>query len=301
MENLFLNEYFSELKEYNSIPKLQIERAVSPILSIFIEVLITDFLKDNPELSGNIELILPEFPFKKLEGNQSTNIDWLMINKQKGYLFFIELKTAASSFKQEQLQEYKTIKNFIKKFTAKFLFEEVAIIRDKSNEQKKYDFILKKLAAYEKYFHQITNSEIIYIAPTSVKQKIKDVPVIAFSDFPADLNHTFSKEWQQLRSFFQSIDKISYNPISINTGDLSNSDSELENKLKIIHRKSNKTPEFIWFGTTGEGTAPNFQIKFTDGSIQPFYSSGKEYSRAREFHSKNLKGPYIIKDILKNY
>ncbi len=49
MDNNFFREYLSNLTEYNRIPKLQIERAISPLLSIFITDLIKNFLKGNDD------------------------------------------------------------------------------------------------------------------------------------------------------------------------------------------------------------------------------------------------------------
>ena len=71
MINISIEEYLSKLEEYNKIPKIQIERAISPFLSIFIEELIREFLKNDISLSGDVEMILPEFPLKK-ENDQST-------------------------------------------------------------------------------------------------------------------------------------------------------------------------------------------------------------------------------------
>lgn len=297
MENSFLSDYFSKLEEYNSIPKLQIERAISPLLSVFIEELIKEFLKNKPELSGEIELILPEFPLKK-ENNQSTNIDWLLVNKEKQILFFIELKTANTSFNLEQFDNYRLIQKYIQRFGAKFLYDEIKLIRNNSNEKNKYDFVLQRLSTFTESFKNIKRSEIIYIVPTAIKHQIRDVAVLSFSELPEYLNHTYQNEWQQLRKFFLSIDKLSpvVNKIKIEIP--SNSDLEIKLKLELITRKFNKTPELIWFGKTGDGSNPNFQIKFTDGSIQPFYHSGKEYTRRALFDANKLRGPYEIKKIL---
>jgi len=297
MENSFLSDYFSKLEEYNSIPKLQIERAISPLLSVFIEELIKEFLINKPELSGEIELILPEFPLKK-ENNQSTNIDWLLVNKEKQILLFVELKTATTSFNSEQLDTYVLIQKYIQKFGAKFLYDDIKIIRNNSSEKNKYDFILQRLSAFHESFRTINRSEIIYIVPTAIKHRILDAPVLTFSDFPEYLNHNYQNEWRQLRKFFLSIDKLSPVVNKIKMESSSKSDSSIKLKLEIIARKFNKTPVLIWFGKTGDGSNPNFQIKFTDGSIQPFYHSGKEYTRRAMFDANKLRGPYEIKKIL---
>lgn len=296
MENLFLSEYFSQLKEYNSIPKLQIERAISPLLGIFIQELVSFLLKDNANLSGEMEMILPEFPLKK-ENNQSTNIDWLVLNKTKNILLFIELKTAGSSFNSSQLQIYTEIQKLIKRFTAKFLIDELETIRNHSVEKKKYDFILGKINKYRNIFSEIKDTEIVYIVPSSVKGKVKDNPVFSFQDFPEILDHKFVNEWKLLREFFTYIDDQPDTNIEYHIDKTDRFNSDLLNKLTLIKKTYNKTPQHIWFGNTGDGRNPNFQIQFTDGTVKPFYNSGKEYIRAERFDNSKLDGPYEIKSL----
>ena len=97
MGTTFIEEYLHTLFVYNQVPKLQIERAISPLLSIYIEELVKQHLKNTSSPAYNLELIAPEFPLKK-KNNQSTNIDWLLIDKNNLVLYLIELKTAGSSY-----------------------------------------------------------------------------------------------------------------------------------------------------------------------------------------------------------
>lgn len=293
MENIFFKEYLSNLKDYNRIPKLQIERAISPLLSIFIEALITEFLRNDDALCGDIEMILPEFPLKK-ENNQSTNIDWLLINKEKGLLLFIELKTASSSFKPDQLKTYRVIEKNIQDRNASFLYEDVKQIRDHSNERGKYDYILDKLKPFQDNFRKINRSSVIYIVPTKIKDNISDAQVLSFSALPEKLDHPYENEWKQLREFFISIDDVRTSANKSRAINQNDFDATLQSKLELISKYYNKIPHLIWFGNTGDGLNPNFQIQFADGTIKPFYSSGKEYTRAPRFELRNLRGPYEI-------
>ena len=296
MENLFLSEYFARLVNYNKIPKLQIERAISPFLSIFIEDLVTDFLKKNPKLSGKAEMILPEFPLKK-ENNQSTNIDWLLINREKGVLLFVELKTADSSYKKEQLDSYKTIQNNIRDNTAGFLYEDVIQIRNNSNEPNKYNYVLDKLEPFIKTLKTIRDVVVIYIVPSKTKRQLSQAEVLTFSEFPQDLPTKYSYEWTHVRNFLISID----NQIDDISGSRAISKEDflrtLKPKLKLIQKKFNKIPQLIWLGNTGEGSNPNFQIQFSDGSIKPFYSSGKEYTLKKRFDPNKIRGPFNVDDL----
>lgn len=296
MENLFLSEYFIRLFNYNKIPKLQIERAISPFLSIFIEDLMTDFLKDKPKLKGKIELILPEFPLKK-ENNQSTNIDWLLINREKGVLLFVELKTAASSYKKEQLDAYKKIQNNIRDNTAGFLYEDIIQIRNNSNEPNKYKYVLDELKPFIKTLKTIRDVVVIYIVPTKTKEQLSQAEVLTFSEFPEYLPTKYPYEWIQIREFLISIDNQIDITSQSRTVDEKDFMKSLKPKLKIIQKKFNKVPALIWFGNTGKGSNPNFQIQFTDGSIKPFYSSGKEYTLKDRFDPNKIRGPFNVDDL----
>ena len=92
--------------EGTMIPKVQIERAVGPILSMFLADVLTETFKEDLELSGPIEMVCPEFPFKKPDNKQSTNIDWLLFNPERCQLIFLELKTADGSVGAKQSALY---------------------------------------------------------------------------------------------------------------------------------------------------------------------------------------------------
>jgi len=296
MENLFLSEYFERLVNYNKIPKLQIERAISPFLGIFIEELITNFLKDNPKLSGKVEMILPEFPLKK-ENNQSTNIDWLLINREKGVLLFVELKTAASSYKPEQLDTYQAIQKNIWNKTAGFLYEDIIQIRNNSNEPNKYNYVLDELKPFTEYLNTIRDVVVIYIVPTKTKNQLSQAEVLTFSELPKELPTKYPVEWIQVRDFLISIDNqinSTSRSRAANEEDFMNS---LKPKLEKIQKKFDKIPQLIWLGRTGEGSNPNFQIQFTDGSIKPFYSSGKEYTLKDRFDPSKIRSPFNVDDL----
>ena len=269
MGTTFFEEYLHTLFEYNQVPKLQIERAISPLLSIYIEELVKQHLKKTSSPAHKLELVAPEFPLKK-KNNQSTNVDWLLIDKKNLVLYLIELKTAGSSYNSEQLDTYKLVQKFIQKFGAGFLYDDLQKIRNKSIEKSKYDFVLNKCEPFREYFKKIKEAEIIYIVPTSIKYKLDEVKALSFSELPTTLDHVFSNEWKLLRDFFISIDRTGKvtDTKSLNPG----SNADLIKKLEMISEKYKKEPQLIWFGTTGDGSHPNFQIQFTDGSIKPFYS-----------------------------
>ena len=62
--------------EGTKIPKVQVERAINPILSLFLESILEKYLS---RPSNSIKLISPEFPLKKEINNQSTNVDFFYL------------------------------------------------------------------------------------------------------------------------------------------------------------------------------------------------------------------------------
>jgi hypothetical protein len=186
----------------------------------------------------------------------------------------------------------------IQKFGASFLYVDVKQIRSRSGEKGKYDFILERLKNFKDNFKSITRSEVIYIAPAALKNKMPGQLFLPFSEFPEHINHPYSDQWKELRKFFDTIDQPATKMFLHSSDEEANIASGLAGKIKFIAGNYNKTPELIWFGKMGGESNPNFQIQFTDGSIQAFYHSGKEYTRALKFNSNNLRGPHNVKDYL---
>ena len=98
MSTAFAQALIERIMEGTMIPKVQTEREVGPILDLFLEGLLTEAFREDPQLSGPIATVCREFPFKKPDSRQSTNIDWLMRNAEREQLIFVELKTADTSF-----------------------------------------------------------------------------------------------------------------------------------------------------------------------------------------------------------
>src|SRR3954464_12722485 len=67
----FLVEYFQLLADYRVLPKYQLERRLDAVIAL----LLPEVLR---ELKGwDVESVTPEFPLKKPDNNQSTNVDHL--------------------------------------------------------------------------------------------------------------------------------------------------------------------------------------------------------------------------------
>ena len=69
----FAQRLMAEVLRLHQIPKVQVERIVGPILGIFLPQVLGDLLKI-PGTSTGFEVIAPEFPLKRDDNHQSTNI-----------------------------------------------------------------------------------------------------------------------------------------------------------------------------------------------------------------------------------
>lgn len=204
MNKNFFDVYLNKLEELYSYPKVQIERAISPLLSIFITDIINHFLKTN------IKFYLPEFPLKK-ENNQSTNIDWLLVDEENKKLYFIEFKTTSDSFIAKQLKIYDKIISRINEGSALFLYEDLKQIQRKSKKKEKYSSVLNKFNNENNQFGNIRDAEIIYFAPLKLKAKLQvdtSIKIIAFSDLPENLSTDYPLEWKKIREFLITIEKL---------------------------------------------------------------------------------------------
>ena len=200
MANLFLTKLFEEFTYLNKVPKFQLERAISPLLGIFIKEII------NIKFNVNATLSIPEFPLKKQVSNQSTNIDWLLIDKKDVKFYFVELKIDKYSFDEEQLKSYVKIKDDLPS-SINSLFLNIEKIRDFSNRPDKYQELINYLEDDLGLIKTFTNLEIVYIIPSSIEKHLPDnIKRITFQNLP-DINHpVFNDEWLQLKNFLEEID-----------------------------------------------------------------------------------------------
>jgi hypothetical protein len=114
------------IMEGTKIPKVQVERAVSPILALFIADVLTAYFKDNNP--NDYLLVSQEFPLKKDNNNQSKNIDYLLVNSAKNQLVFVELKTDSRA-NYRQAENYIKVKESIKQKSAKVLSQNLHKVR----------------------------------------------------------------------------------------------------------------------------------------------------------------------------
>jgi hypothetical protein len=194
------------------IPKVQIERAVGPILSLFLEDVLTETLRQDPLVSGRFTMVCPEFPFKKEDSRQSTNIDWLMYNADRRQLILLELKTADSSIDVEQSEIYRAKQAAVRRVGGSFLVADLRELRDASGERGKYSYIIdKKVAPHAATIAACRDAVILYLVPLSAERKIRNHAdkVLTFSMLSDSIPGPFADEWRTIRRGLCVLDESS--------------------------------------------------------------------------------------------
>ena len=197
----FVEKLMQTIIKGKNIPKVQVERMVSPIIEIFLEDILTTYYQGNSGMDDEYKLITPEFPLKKGGNYQSTNIDYLLFNEKHNFLVILEFKTDLSSFSNSQYKTYIDIQAKISQLgNAIFLFDDLNDIAKASSKKSKYQTLIN--SCNQKYFKNIQEIKIIYLVPKGMKSKIQqqNVDVITFHDLPKTLsNHLFVMEWNVIR------------------------------------------------------------------------------------------------------
>lgn len=168
----FVEALMDHIMEGTMIPKVQIERVMAPILGMFLAEILTETLKDDPDLSGTLAMICPEFPFKKNENMQSENIDWLLINEHRKQLIFVELKTSGSSVNAKQGALYREKRQAVASRGGSFLIDDLKLLREASKEHHKYDHALKqRVLPAQDQIARCQDAKIVYLVPNALVAK----------------------------------------------------------------------------------------------------------------------------------
>jgi hypothetical protein len=212
MRENFIESLMNHIMEATMIPKAQVERAVGPILSMFLPEVLTGTFQGDPDLSGEIVIICPEFPLKKTHNRQSTNIDWLMFNKNRKMLLFVELKTSDTSVNENQNAIYQEHIRQIKAIGGGFLLRDVEVLRDASKESGKYQYLLeKRIAPYRDQIAISHAARLIYLVPKSAQHRVQGYAdrVLSFSDLAETISSPFALEWEVIHRELLRLDQIS--------------------------------------------------------------------------------------------
>jgi hypothetical protein len=188
---LFLQETFESLVQNKKTPKYQFERRIDAILNSFLpEILL--------ELYGwHTEVIAPEFPLKKEDNNQSTNVDYLLFRHsnnraQKAWVFF-ELKTDDGSIRSGQVDVYINAMQL----GMPRLYRDLEQIAKASKEKKKY---IELLSRFDSRQLDIP-IELVYLSPSQLHTNTPGIHLISFSE----LQHIELQRHGQVWKMFKTI------------------------------------------------------------------------------------------------
>ncbi|PJI95330.1 hypothetical protein CLU85_0034 [Acidovorax sp. 69] len=214
----FFTALMQHLMQGTMIPKVQVERSIGPIIGFFL----ADALATAPD--DDIVMLCPEFPIQKAGNNQSTNIDWLMLNLATQELLLVELKTTDTTFRPEQAAIYREFQSKIaREGSAAFLLDDLAAIGAASQERGKYQNVRNLLAqgfgcsdgnGLREALGHCKHARVIYLAPQVSKPV--DWPTseegwawLSFADLPESLDaHGYADQWPAVRSSLLSLDAL---------------------------------------------------------------------------------------------
>lgn len=215
MHNDFLTELMNHILEGAKIPKLQVERAVGPVLGFFLADVLTATLADDDDLSGQYHMLCPEFPLLGEKGFQSSNIDWLLYNEDRKALIFLELKTVDSSLSLAQAQTYIKTKLRVIDHNATFLNDDLVSIEKASSEPEKYAFVRhlldNRLPGGIRTLADCRTLKIIYLVPAITKDNARHLArmdkTLSFSELADDIASPFAQEWRTIHHALRRLDE----------------------------------------------------------------------------------------------
>lgn len=313
--NKFLSLLMERIVESHQIPKVQVERVVSPILSMFVAEALTKKFENNNSLRGKYELVCMEFPLKKPENSQSTNIDFLLVNTTTLSIVFLEIKTDSRSIDRNQLEIYLKLRDEVKEFGGGFLLRNLSEIAGRSARGNKYLFLQNMIAPYKRTIIDSSELKIIYLVPKVLKSRLVAEnnidAVFSFADLPNNVDGELAEEWRIIKESLVKLESMELEadfdqtlvvPASSSQSFiLPNSSSRTSNeRMEVRIRRQieiycqqnmppGTVPRYVQIGNTGEGGSPNYQVAFSNSQIVPFHHSGKVFTRASSFKSANLR------------
>ncbi len=185
-EKTIEEKIFETLDDWRHLPKYQLERRADIFFAIYLKEILKRCLDGNPI----IDLIIPEFPIRKNKKNYlSCNIDYMCLSKNKdknkGIIYFVELKTDNDSVKDEQ---YKLMKEFDEQKPEDFINGIIALTLQENSKSK------RTLAKWRKYIYLFQvfeengclNSN--YKFKEEIENNIKDSKKVTRKDINKEIN-----------------------------------------------------------------------------------------------------------------
>ncbi|MBS4054798.1 MAG: hypothetical protein KGZ64_08510 [Thermaerobacter sp.] len=186
--NEYVTEILTLMKSWRQLPKYQLERRIDVLLAPFIGEIIAGVL------GGEAVFVIPEFPLKKENNNESNNSDYLVLLKSSDNAhqwILVVLKTDHSSIKAAQLKYYQTAQ----KEGFATLYEKTQQIATSKNANRKHRTLQSQLEHYPKD----GSVRVVYLAPEKAREKIdKNFLLITFREACLRPSKKHHEVWQAL-------------------------------------------------------------------------------------------------------
>ena len=134
-----IHSVFDRLDDWRNFPAYALERRADIFFSFFLVAIL-----DSEFCIGAESVVLPEFPLKKDENNQSRKVDFFVVATDRQRSFLVELKTDRKSLSDPQLEYLNAARS--KRLST--LIEDVKsiAIKSKGSYRLKYLHLLNRLA-----------------------------------------------------------------------------------------------------------------------------------------------------------
>jgi hypothetical protein len=290
----FFKELMDSIVDSQNVPKVQVERSISPILGMFIESIVEEHL----EGEDKYRIVSEEFPLRVEGSLRSTNVDWLLVNEKKDRLVLVELKTCGSSYRAKQLERYTELQQQIENG------DSGVVLREDLNKIWKAGGSKERSLKYERLVEafderigsppKIESAAIVYIVPTAVEEFVRsefggrnDCLVRSLVDVAstrAGVCEQYWREWELVKSALVRLDDSSSEFVE------DDSLGEIVENVEDYARAESLVPLSIRVGKTGTGKRPNYQVKFSDGTEKAFRNNGSLFKvEGFLFSSDNLE------------
>lgn len=211
-----LKDVLDGVLEYAKFPKVQLERAIGPMLHRFMAPLVSALLG-----GAEVQMVAAEFPLE-IDGRgnlQSFNIDWLLYVPSEQRLVLVELKTHSGGYRQAQSDQYIDVQDKI--LQGNFAEKMQRFVRDvaRASHSDKYEHVLAQVERLKNL--PMLRSTLIYLVPeqgagrpmefgSDVRGTDKDQMWVNFStlaDLPVPVS--YQPAWHVLGDTLRQIDQKS--------------------------------------------------------------------------------------------
>ena len=217
-----------------------------------------------------------------------------------------EWKTV-DSVDREPLDVDERTRRRIERDGAGFLLDDLRVIRGASAQSAKYDTLLSMCEPFEAPLRDARRAVTACLLPAACRTPATAAMVLwrNFVDLPERVHGELADAWTVVREGLVRLDEP--RPTTARPapaagvpapraqpsvqGDETAETFALHVLANLRREREPRRPQRFWIGATGSGSAPNYQVAFSDGSVQTYHHSGARH-RVNPFTPSKLRGPF---------